>query len=130
MTSIQILCVFTFTSFTKTCSIPKVKELRQEQKDRYARDPLPDQKWFLHFLGVSPRYQRQGVGKYLLSWGIEKADEESMPSYLEASARGRPLYESAGFVTFDWQVLAEGEIKHAIMKRKSSATGNRNMERV
>ncbi|KAJ5226060.1 hypothetical protein N7468_007285 [Penicillium chermesinum] len=114
----QISCLLIFTNFSKTCLLPKVHELEQERETRKTRDPPPDEKWYLHFLGVSPRFQRQGIGRQLLHWGIDKADEEKMPCFLEASERGRPLYESAGFITYDWQVLNGGEIKNSVMKRE------------
>lgn len=33
----------------------------------------------------------------LLSWGLRKADSAQLPSFLESSPMGRPLYERMGF---------------------------------
>lgn len=33
----------------------------------------------------------------LIQWGTEKADKAQVPSYLEATQMGRPLYEKMGF---------------------------------
>lgn len=33
----------------------------------------------------------------LIKWGIEQADKEKLPIYLEASTEGRPLYTRLGF---------------------------------
>jgi hypothetical protein len=33
----------------------------------------------------------------LTKWGIEQADKAHLPTYLEASMLGRPLYERMGF---------------------------------
>lgn len=51
----------------------------------------------LDFLAVDPSHQRRGIGKSLLSWGIEKATQESKDCYTVASASGRPLYIAGGF---------------------------------
>jgi hypothetical protein len=33
----------------------------------------------------------------LVKWGIDQADEASLPSFLEASQQGKPLYSRLGF---------------------------------
>jgi hypothetical protein len=33
----------------------------------------------------------------LIKWGVEKADKAQLPTYLEASPEGKPLYERFGF---------------------------------
>lgn len=40
----------------------------------------------LHILGVSPKAQRQGVGKALLAWGFEQSRQLKLPINLEASS--------------------------------------------
>lgn len=79
----------------------------------------------LQILSVDPAYQRQGVAKLLLQWGIAKAKEEGLDIYLDATtgsffffspgtrlskrrltgflggdsrAEGIPVYEKYGFV--------------------------------
>ena len=47
---------------------------------------------------VHPDYRRKGVGRLLLSWGIEKADEMGLESYIDATDQGVPLYEAHGYV--------------------------------
>jgi hypothetical protein len=32
-------------------------------------------------------------------WGLQKADELGLPTYLEATSEGKPLYERFGFQT-------------------------------
>lgn len=51
----------------------------------------------LHILVTDPAEQRRGAGALLLKWGAEKADKAKLPSYLEASERGRPLYARFGY---------------------------------
>ncbi|PSN65530.1 hypothetical protein BS50DRAFT_497461 [Corynespora cassiicola Philippines] len=52
---------------------------------------------FLHILITDPEHQKRGAGRMLLRWGAQKADKAQLPSFLEASDAGRPLYESEGF---------------------------------
>ena len=52
---------------------------------------------WLSFLGVHPRYQRRGIGKRLLKWGIERSNTERVPIGLAASPDGASLYMSVGF---------------------------------
>ena len=45
-----------------------------------------------------PDHHRRGAGKLLMQWGLDKADELGLPSYLEGSIAGVRLYESVGYV--------------------------------
>lgn len=47
---------------------------------------------------VHPEYQRKGIARELLKWGIEEADRLGLDLYLEATEEGRPVYERAGLV--------------------------------
>jgi GNAT superfamily N-acetyltransferase len=51
----------------------------------------------LDFLAVDPEHQRRGIGKSLLSWGTERAKQESKDCYTVATAAGRLLYVAGGF---------------------------------
>ncbi|CAD0112065.1 unnamed protein product [Aureobasidium uvarum] len=51
----------------------------------------------LKVLATLPAAQRKGAGAAGLIWGLQRADELSMPAYLEASGMGRPLYGKHGF---------------------------------
>ncbi|KAE9364463.1 hypothetical protein N431DRAFT_489024 [Stipitochalara longipes BDJ] len=52
---------------------------------------------YMAILGVDPKFQRMGVGKKLLEWGLEKADREGIECWIEASPAGKPLYEKFGW---------------------------------
>ncbi|KAF2674879.1 acyl-CoA N-acyltransferase [Microthyrium microscopicum] len=78
----------------------------------------------LDSLTVSPDFQRRGVGRLLMQWGMDKADKLGLENYLEASQAGKKLYESCGFraikeMQFDmrpWGV--ERTAIHAVMFRQ------------
>ena len=48
-------------------------------------------------LAVLPEWQRKGVGRRLLGWGLEKADAEGWECWLDASKKGEGLYRKFGF---------------------------------
>ena len=58
---------------------------------------------FLTPLWVIPEYQGRGVAGMLLKEVIDLADKELPPTaiYLEASERGRPVYQRFGFEPVD-----------------------------
>ncbi|CAO2648756.1 Nn.00g097050.m01.CDS01 [Neocucurbitaria sp. VM-36] len=53
--------------------------------------------YFLHILATDPEHHRRGAGAMLLAWGLRKADSAQLPSFLESSPMGRPLYARMGF---------------------------------
>lgn len=66
--------------------------------------------WYLELVATRPEHQGQGAAGKLLRWGIERADEDVMEAYLEASPDGKPIYEHLGFKEVDRLVVElEGE---------------------
>ncbi|KAK1811872.1 hypothetical protein LTR12_013770 [Friedmanniomyces endolithicus] len=51
----------------------------------------------LEMLATDPKYQGQGAGSQLMRWGLERADQEGVEAYLEASPDAVRLYEHFGF---------------------------------
>lgn len=66
--------------------------------EEYHQQDLPEKHWYLFMLGVSPRYQNQGIGGLLLQPILKQADQEKVPCYLETSTeRGVNFYQKQGF---------------------------------
>ncbi|MEU8635984.1 GNAT family N-acetyltransferase [Amycolatopsis sp. NPDC048633] len=58
----------------------------------------PGPLWHAQFVGVRPGHQGRGVGGRLLRHGLDRADAEGVPTYLEASSPGSTrLYRRLGF---------------------------------
>jgi len=72
---------------------------------------------WLTFLGVDPRFQRKGVGKQLLQWGVKRSNEEGIPIGLVASPVGCKLYRSVGFENAGIPEIGGLPIKDAMMVR-------------
>ncbi|PMD37424.1 hypothetical protein L207DRAFT_514697 [Hyaloscypha variabilis F] len=61
---------------------------------------------YMAILGVHPGFQRMGVGKRLLEWGLEMADREGLECWIEASPAGKGLYEKLG-----WREVAYTDVE-------------------
>jgi ribosomal protein S18 acetylase RimI-like enzyme len=56
-----------------------------------------DEKYlYCHVLAVHPEYQRRGIGKLLMQFGIDVAQKTELPIYVESSREGVRLYEKMG----------------------------------
>ncbi|PSN69729.1 hypothetical protein BS50DRAFT_295224 [Corynespora cassiicola Philippines] len=54
--------------------------------------------WILMHMVTHPSYRGKGAAGLLIRWGIEQAEKDRVPAYLEAGVMGRPIYERHGFV--------------------------------
>jgi GNAT superfamily N-acetyltransferase len=54
--------------------------------------------WILMHLVTHPASRGKGAAGLLIRWGIEQAEKDRVPAYLEAGVMGRPIYERYGFV--------------------------------
>ena len=61
--------------------------------------------WFLHILAVRPADQRRGAGGMLVRWGVERADAEGLPCYVDSTPVAVPVYERHGFRVVDRLVI-------------------------
>ncbi|MFC4785846.1 GNAT family N-acetyltransferase [Nocardioides sp. MAHUQ-72] len=72
----------------------RIEALSELMEARHPQDPH----LYLWFAGVHAQRQGQGYGGHLLRSRLDRADEEGLPAYLEAtSPRNRALYERHGF---------------------------------
>lgn len=54
---------------------------------------------------TDPAHQRRGAASIIVAWGCEKADQMSLPAFLEATAAGQPIYLKQGFQKIDEVVI-------------------------
>lgn len=77
----------------------------------------------LSLLATRKAYHRRGIGAMHLRWGLEQADQLNLPSYLEASPMGKPLYLRMGYeelrpLPFDAKKWgATEDLPHSILLR-------------
>jgi ribosomal protein S18 acetylase RimI-like enzyme len=65
--------------------------------------------WYLMIVGVAPELQGQGRGAALVEEGLDRANREALPCYLETSAeRNLRLYERLGFQVVESARLGVG----------------------
>lgn len=53
--------------------------------------------WYLELVATDPKFQGQGAGSLMLGYGSQRADDEGVEAYLEASPEAVGLYERFGF---------------------------------
>ncbi|KAF1995860.1 hypothetical protein P154DRAFT_525963 [Amniculicola lignicola CBS 123094] len=98
---------------------------------RVAKRGIMDSKPYmmLNSLATHPDHERRGAGSMIVKWGVEKADELNIETYLNSSKIARPLYERHGFVLvegveFDRTVWGgEGIDWHGCMVRGRRVVG-------
>lgn len=63
----------------------------------------------------------------MLDWGMRKADEEGLMTYLDSTMTGRPIYERRGFEVvkaLEWDRVpwgGEGKDWHGCMVRRAKS---------
>lgn len=81
--------------------------------------------WYLEIIVTKTEHQGKGAGGMMMRWGVEKADEDGVESYLDATPEGKPLYEKCGFRDELVWPFFNDTYKHSFMVRKSSADAPR-----
>jgi len=82
----------------------------------------------LGLLCVHPDFQRRGVGKELVRWGLRQAADLGLTVHLEASPEGIPLYRSLGFKTVETVIVKADqwdggfERRYIVMLREPTST--------
>ncbi|MDQ4131885.1 MAG: GNAT family N-acetyltransferase [Actinomycetota bacterium] len=76
--------------------------------------------WYLEVLGVHPGHQRRGFGGRLVQPGLDRADQDGVPCYLETSDRANvAFYERFGFTVVEEELqLVPGGPTHVAMRRQ------------
>lgn len=82
--------------------ISKCYEANPEERERMLCAKV---QLVLGLLCVHRDYQRRGVGKALVQWGLKQAKAVGLPAYLEASPDGFHLYCYLGFHQIDTVVI-------------------------
>lgn len=87
--------------------------------DRFHSKHVPEPHWYLFAIGVSPELQGQGLGTALVTEGLERADQDGCPCYLETSSeRNVPYYERFGFTVVGKAALGKNGPPGWAMRRE------------
>lgn len=73
--------------------------------------------WYLEIIVTRARYQGRGAGGMLMGWGVERADEEGVECYLDATPEGKHLYEKFGFKDISTLCFFNETYQHSFMVR-------------
>ncbi|CAM1508042.1 Fc.00g048900.m01.CDS01 [Cosmosporella sp. VM-42] len=77
--------------------------------------------YYLELIAVRKEWMGKGAASSLMRWGVNLADAEGLPCFLEATPNARPVYEKYGFrvVSEDELESSEGKILEYYMLRDS-----------
>ena len=53
--------------------------------------------WYMELLVTDPDYKGQGAASLILQYGLNLADVDNLPCYIDATPEGKPLYERLGW---------------------------------
>ncbi|KAE8383133.1 acyl-CoA N-acyltransferase [Aspergillus bertholletiae] len=118
--NLKIAYTFCLDTPHRSLSWSKLNHFQHEL--RTAKAGQPTETWYLGILAVSSKAQGQGVGKKLLQWGIDRSEEEGIPTTLVATDAGLRLYESTGFERTGWLFFDDKRQKQTIMRRNTQST--------
>ncbi|KAF2689883.1 hypothetical protein K458DRAFT_412748 [Lentithecium fluviatile CBS 122367] len=65
---------------------------------------------YCHLTAVHPDYQRKGIGKLLMEYGMRIAEQVDLPIYTEASRAAIGLYESIGFRRLKQSIVHKADV--------------------
>ncbi|KAK3623755.1 hypothetical protein LTR56_021408 [Elasticomyces elasticus] len=78
--------------------------------------------YYLGALGVDSAYKGRGIARQLMQFGIESADKDGLPIYLEATPDGLPMYQARfGFQPVSDFEISDGQYKVVLMIRPPRA---------
>ncbi|GAB1726200.1 hypothetical protein NU195Hw_g5286t1 [Hortaea werneckii] len=102
------------------CMNAGIKQGLEAELDRKREQIWKDDSnfWYLAACGVDPDYQRQGIAGALLREGLEQADAQGLPAYLESTPEGAFLYPRLGFETLEVIEMLDGRYRTSIMIRR------------
>ncbi|KXH50199.1 hypothetical protein CSIM01_07423 [Colletotrichum simmondsii] len=112
---LQVALEYWYRLLVGSLPASKVRELMGQLNK--AQNMYPAERWRLCWLGVCPDARGRGVGRELIQWGLDRSDEEAVPTVLEASNAGAILYRKYGFREIGRQSFDNGKHTQPIMLR-------------
>ena len=84
---------------------------------------MPGPHWYLWAIAVDPDRQGQGLGRTLMQPGLEKADAQNLPCYLETHAeKDIPFYHGSGFYVVRIEQVPDSDLRFWCMRRDARSS--------
>lgn len=96
---------FTMARYSGPGSLRRGLSVDSALESRHPREPH----YYLFAIGTRPSSQGRGIGRRLMTAGLERADKECLPAYLESSKESNvPFYRHYGFEVIDRCIPGKG----------------------
>ena len=112
---------FASARFAVTPPFPNLRRMMATLRefDESHKQQMPDPHWYLMALGVDPTHQGEGHGSALVRWGIQRADNNNRPVYLETeTGANASFYERLGFDVLDEITIEAIDLPFSLMIRR------------
>lgn len=112
---------FASARFAVTPPFPNMRRMMATLRafDESHKRQMPDPHWYLMALGVDPAHQHRGHGSEAVRWGIQRADEDNRPIYLETETDANAgFYEKLGFEVLDEKKIEAIDMFFSLMIRQ------------
>lgn len=81
--------------------------------------------WYLEIIVTRARYQGRGAGGMLMGWGVQRADEDGVECYLDATPEGKHLYKKFDFKDGSTLNFFNQTYRHSFMIRGATRKARR-----
>ncbi len=89
------------------------------QLDGKRKATVSDPHWYISAIGVAPEHQGEGLGSRLIAAGVERADRDGRPIYLETETESNvDFYERRGFQLIEEIVVTGLDLPVWLMIRR------------
>lgn len=78
--------------------------------------------WYLEIMANRGADQGRGAGRAMMAWGAEKANGDGVEAYLDATPKGKALYEKYGFAEVETWPFFNETYRHSFMVREPERT--------
>lgn len=117
---------FASARFAVTPPFPNMRRMmaRLRAFDERHKKQMPDPHWYLMALGVDPAHQHKGHGTRLVRRGIQRADKDNRPIYLETeTGANASFYEKLGFDVLNEITIEAIDMLFSLMIREPRRVG-------
>ena len=104
-----------------TPPVPDIRRMNGVMRsfDERRKELVPEPHWYLMALGTDPQHQGHGFGSALVRAGLQRAERDGTPVYLETESEiNVPFYQRLGFEVIEEMTLPQFDAPFSLMIRR------------